>query len=453
MRLLRPLLLLCATVFATGAMAQATPAANAIKLPDSLVFTGGPVVANASVVWHPVNQRYYSVRMGAAGFPLHTWLPTGGLSTFQSTTGIDTRGMWYNPNTGLTERNCFNALGWATVGIDGALNADNTFTTLFPGMLQPNSQSAGVYDRVTNRVVFFTTNTAYFYNRTTGLLVQTLPLTGAVLTNTTAYTLGWTGQAGYEILLIDRVAKQVLLFNAATGAFTGMSQLPATAVTSTQFNFSYTNNRLWLFSSALRKWNAYCIWQQTCDAFLPVELLSFTGECDGAPALNWSTGSEQNNSHFAVERSEDAMEWKEIGMVPGAGNSQQVIEYRWMDEEPLNAPVVYYRLRQVDLNGQEEAFEMIPISGCGSSTTSIVAYPNPATDLLHVTINLNGAMEGGRLELHDAMARPVRNQNISVETGLSSFQLDMRGLAIGPYLLQLIDARGATVEKVHVVKL
>ena len=435
MRSLHPLLFLCATVFAAGAMAQATPAPTAIKLPDSLVFTGGPVVANASVVWHPVNQRYYSVRMGAAGFPLHTWLPTGGLSTFQSTTGIDTRGMWYNPNTGLTERNCFNALGWATVGIDGALNADNTFTTLFPGMLQPNSQSAGVYDRVTNRVVFFNTNTVYFYDRTTGLLVQTLPLTGAVLTNTTAYTLGWTGQAGYEILLIDRMAKQVLLFNAATGAFTGMSQLPATAVTNAQFNFSYTNNRLWLFSSALRKWNAYCIWQQTCNAFLPVELLSFTGACNGAPALTWSTGSEQNSSHFDIQRSTDAHEWKLVGRVEAAGNSQQLIEYAWTDPEPLDAAVVYYRLREEDLDGSTQWSDVVALVGC-SFLENITTYPNPTSGMTSVRWTaLAHDLRGWQFLIFDASGRELVQLPAHTEVDLSPF-------TAGAYELLLVDPQG-----------
>ncbi|MBK9148020.1 MAG: FG-GAP repeat protein [Flavobacteriales bacterium] len=187
---------------------------------------------------------------------------------------------------------------------------------------------------------------------------------------------------------------------------------------------------------------------------LPVELLYQQATCESKQVLlEWATGSELNNSHFVVERSEEGTEWKDVSVVPGAGTSLQLIEYRWTDDDPSNAQVVYYRLRQVDLDGREEVFQMIPVANCGGSSAVITAYPNPATDLLHVSINVAEAIDGGRLELRDAMARPVYSKILSVEAGQSTIQFDMSGLASGSYLLQLTDARGATVDKIHVVKL
>ena len=136
-------------VFATLASttcAQWTPAPLALKLPDSLVFATSATVTNTTLVWHPVNQRYYSVRVGNVGFPLHTWLPTGGASIAQTTAGFDTRGLWYNPATGGMERNGFSGFGWGTLDVDGALNAVSTYSVIFTGALQPNVQSMGVFD-------------------------------------------------------------------------------------------------------------------------------------------------------------------------------------------------------------------------------------------------------------------------------------------------------------------
>ena len=187
---------------------------------------------------------------------------------------------------------------------------------------------------------------------------------------------------------------------------------------------------------------------------MPVELVHLIGNCDeGAARLKWSTGSELNSSHFEIERSTDAREWTFAGRVESAGNSQQLIEYAWSDPEPLDAPVVYYRLRQVDLDGTDEMFDVLTVSGCGTRSSTITPYPNPTTDLLHVSINVKEAIEGGRLELRDAMGRPVSSTSLTVEAGQSTIQLDMSGLASGSYLLQLTDARGSVVDKIHVVKL
>ncbi|MBK6343345.1 MAG: hypothetical protein IPF41_12345 [Flavobacteriales bacterium] len=416
---LLPLLLLAITQCTTS-NAQWTPAVNAIKLPDSLIFTSNTANNNCTVVWHPVLQRYYSLRIGAANFPLETWVLGSSTSVCVATTAIDSRGMWYNPATNTIERNCLGALGWATFGIDAGSCATGAFTTIFPGQLQATAQSCAAFDPVLNEVLTYSaaTTSVEFRDRATGTLVQALLLTGTSFANVNTESIIWTGQAGYEIGLLNWATKRVFLFSRATGAFTGQSQLPAAAVTHTQFRFCYTNNRVWLFNATLRKWNAYCIWQQTCGMdVLPVELLAFNATCDGTPSLTWSTGSEQNSSHFEIERSTDAREWTFAGRVESAANSQQLIEYAWSDPEPLHAPVVYYRLRQVDLDGGDELFDVLTVSGCGTRSSTITAYPNPTTDLLHVSINVKEAIEGGRLELRDAMGRPVSRRSYRSRLG------------------------------------
>lgn len=434
--------------------AQWTPSVNAVKLTDSLMFVAA-TITNSSVVWHPVNQRYYSLRLGTNTYPLETWSSTGGLSIAQTTCGVDSRGLWYNPNTSQVERNCFSALGWATMGIDGAFNATNAFTMLFTGMRQPNVQAAGAYDPVTNRVVFYDAGNAYFYDRTTATLVQTLPLTGTALTNVTNYTIAWTGQLGYELLLIDRVAKRVLLFNKNTGVFSGASQLPAAATTSTQFNFSYTNNRLWLFTSSLRKWNAYCIWNEAgCPSqVLPVELVDFRGDCanDGIQ-LHWVTGSETNSGHFDIQRSLDLGEWSTIGRVEAAGHSVQPVAYAHLDTDAGGHPQVYYRLRQVEQDERTELLQVISVTDCGASEDGLSVYPNPASDGLTIRSLANDRLGDTRLLcLLDACGRKLISTVIAAE-GPWERHLDVGALPAGPYVLELRDKTGACTARERVVK-
>jgi hypothetical protein len=440
---------------ASAAQSQWTPAANAVKLPDSLVFATAATVTNTVLTWHPVHQRYYSARVGNAAFPLHTWLVSGGPSIAQSTTGIDTRGLWYNPNTGLVERNGFAAIGWATMDIDGGLNATNTFTSLFTGQLQPTTQAVGTYDPVTNTVLFYSAGVVQVRSRATGAVLSTLPLTGVPLVSIATDIMIYTGQVGYEIGLLNVTAKQVLFFSRATGVYAGMSQLPAAAVTSTSYRMGYANDRFWLFNSVTKTWNAYCLWNEGCSpSTLPVELLGQQVECEGdRAALTWSTASEQGSSHFIIERSGDAWDWKNVGEVAGAGYSQQVVEYHWLDPEPQATPVVYYRLRQVDRDGREELFDVMPLLNCSAERATISVFPVPADQVLNVVVHtLSTSRDEALLVVRDAAGRPVFQRRMALLAGQGRAQLDLDEWHAGIYLLDLLDDAGNLLVRTRLVK-
>lgn len=96
-------------------------------------------------------------------------------------------------------------------------------------------------------------------------------------------------------------------------------------------------------------------------ATLPVELLYFTarGSVSGIELL-WATGSERDCMGFMVERSTDLSDWLNIGFLSGNGNSTTVKNYTMLDSKPFTG-VNYYRLRQVDLDGNYEIFQVIAI--------------------------------------------------------------------------------------------
>jgi hypothetical protein len=451
---LRGMIQLIVPIVASVVQAQWTPAPLAVKLPDSLVFATTATVTNTVLTWHPVHQRYYSARVGNATFPLHTWLATGGPSIAQTTTGIDTRGLWYNPSTGQVERNGFAAIGWATMDIDGGLNATNTFTSLFPGQLQPTTQAVGTYDPVTNTVLFYSAGVVQVRSRATGAVLSNLPLTGVPLVSIATDIMIHTGQVGYEIGLLNVAAKQVLFFSRATGTYSGMSQLPAAAVTSTSYRMGYANDRFWLFNSAAKTWNAYCLWNEGCSSStLPVELLGQGVACyEGQVHLSWSTASEQGSSHFIIERSDDAWDWKKVGEVASAGYSQQVVEYRWMDEPPPQVSVAYYRLRQVDKDGREALFEVMPLYDCGADRVTVSVFPNPAIDELVVVVNKAPEnTTAAILELRDATGRLVRRQRMGLVDRQGRTEMDLTGLGSGTYLLGVMDDAGHAIERSAVV--
>jgi hypothetical protein len=439
---------------ASAAHSQWTPAANAVKLPDSLVFATTATVTNTVLMWHPVHQRYYSARVGNAAFPLHTWLATGGPSVAQTTAGFDTRGLWYNPNTGQAERNGFATAGWATMDIDWGLNATNTFTSLFTGQLQPTTQAVGTYDPVTNTVLFYSAGAVQVRSRASGAVLSTLPLTGVPLVSIATDIMIYTGQVGYEIGLLNVAAKQVLFFSRATGVYAGMSQLPASAITSASYRMGYANDRFWLFNSSAKTWNAYCIWNEGCSSStLPVELLDQGVECEGGRAtIRWTTGAEHGTSHFFIERSSDALDWFEAGRVSAAGDSQHIVDYRWTDDQLVVEPVVYYRLRQVDRDGREEGFNILPVSACSSSAIELSVYPVPAGEVVNVVVQLaNDVQDPLQVELRDLAGRALRRHQVDLLAGTGRAEIVL-GSAAGTYLLVLLDHEGQVIQRRKMVK-
>jgi hypothetical protein len=122
---------------------------------------------------------------------------------------------------------------------------------------------------------------------------------------------------------------------------------------------------------------------------LPVDLLSFTGQCNSNHIiLNWTTAAETNTDYFTIERSEDGTDWETIGTVKSVGNSSANQNYSFTADESQNA-VSYFRLKQTDLDGNFEYFHTIQVNNCIKNITEVNIYPNPSNGLtLSGSINL-----------------------------------------------------------------
>ena len=168
---------------------------------------------------------------------------------------------------------------------------------------------------------------------------------------------------------------------------------------------------------------------------LPIDLLSFGGECEnGRVQLEFVVASQVNNDYFTIERSVDAYKWNEVGVIAGEGNTNTQVTYNWTDDNPFNG-VSYYRLAQTDYDGTTKRFDPIAVS-CESSVTGYSVYPNPANEVLNIDIELT-SYQGNNVEIEimDINGRKIQSQNAQLDRGYNHLEVDLSEIPSGVYMI------------------
>ena len=175
---------------------------------------------------------------------------------------------------------------------------------------------------------------------------------------------------------------------------------------------------------------------------LPVELIAFDAICeDGNVSMHWSTASEHNNAYFTIERSLDAVTWENITSSAGAGNSTQLLQYNWMDAEPIRAPR-YYQLKQTDFDGAFTYSEMVYVKDCSIADNSLTILPNPASEYVQLSLS-NGKIT--HFQVMDSRGQLVAEQSFKEQT--SFYDLAISSFQPGVYLVHVSTETGSFVEK------
>jgi hypothetical protein len=222
--------------------------------------------------------------------------------------------------------------------------------------------------------------------------------------------------AGQLVLLKNENVQRgaTINFDAATGAITGASGADIAATSSLgdvafqfdepvqQVTISYYNLDAAKGSQGM---GIYHISGMAAAAItpLPVKLVSFKGAAqDGSTRLTWSTATEIDNEKFVVERSQDGKTFKAVGEVKGNGNSNMLLHYSFTDNTPLSG-TNYYRLKQIDFDGQFEYTRIIALHVGVISASSV--YPTLAVS--EVTVKLQPAASGSNVAILDLSGKQV----------------------------------------------
>ena len=181
---------------------------------------------------------------------------------------------------------------------------------------------------------------------------------------------------------------------------------------------------------------------------LPIELLYFTAEPEGENVIcKWETASETNNAYFNVERSLNGIEYESIGQVDGygMGTSTEPRNYSLLDNQ-LCKDIVYYRLKQVDIDGKYSYSDPVAVN-CKDVKTDLVVHPNPAQSNVTLTFSepANGIVE---IKFIDYTGRVTIAQTHKVKKGRNNIRFDVSGLSEGVYSIsvQNKDLKGEAVK-------
>ncbi len=143
---------------------------------------------------------------------------------------------------------------------------------------------------------------------------------------------------------------------------------------------------------------------------LEVELVSFSATVvqDGV-RLGWRTAAEFNNLGFEVHRSYDGSNWNQIAFVAGNGTTALQHDYSYHDKES-NWGQLYYRIKQLDRDGQSELFPAIKVVRTLPAQLTLHGnYPNPfnAGTFIRYELPTAGEVEVRIYNLHGELVQEL----------------------------------------------
>jgi len=170
---------------------------------------------------------------------------------------------------------------------------------------------------------------------------------------------------------------------------------------------------------------------------LPVKLIYFEALAKNNDAqLLWQTASEDQMSHFEVERKLPGGQWESIGMTT-ATKGQTQHSYKITDAGILsiakekNMNTIYYRLKSIDIAGIAEYSETRVLNVDKNSQATIHIYPQPASGTVSILLSNTG--ENTTIELLDLTGKLVSYQSSAANT----LNIDISNLAKGIYMVRV----------------
>jgi sugar lactone lactonase YvrE len=242
----------------------------------------------------------------------------------------------------------------------------------------------------------------------------------------------YIADADNDVIRKVSVASGIITTIAGTGA-TGYSGDGGQA-TAANFNYPYQLAFSGTKQLYITDRNNNVIRSLVSDIPFPVKLTRFDAvlKDQNLVSITWTTSQEINSNKFLVQRSLNGVNFEVFAEVKAKSNTNFTSNYEVLDESviKLKPSTVYYRLLQLDNNGQSQLSEIRKVDFSNQDEIFRI-YPNPVSDLLFIS-----SSKLVQLNLYDIGGKLIKKLNSQQR------RVDVSDIKNGVYFLVTVSANG-----------
>jgi len=215
----------------------------------------------------------------------------------------------------------------------------------------------------------------------------------------------------------------------------------------------YTHNVISVAGLSLSVTNSNTASKFYC-GYIPVELKSFNYKIENNNVvLKWATATEINNHGFEIERRAEEADWVTTGFVEGKGTTAETQYYSYCDDLfGVNSKIVFYRLKQIDYNGQFEYSPEVKVSIPPAVFGLEQNYPNPFNPTTKIRYSLKNDCNVS-LSVYDVLGNKVASLvNSYQNAGMYEVIFDGSNLSSRIYFYQIKAGEFTAIKKLLLLK-
>jgi hypothetical protein len=182
---------------------------------------------------------------------------------------------------------------------------------------------------------------------------------------------------------------------------------------------------------------------------LAVKLLYFNGKVIGNQVqLEWKVAAEQQTDYYLIERSTDGRNFVKAGRVNSNRSDKTESIYRFTDPSTDLSAAVFYRVREVDLNGKLSESGILKLSGNLESNRFAIMGQNPVNGFVSMQATLKNNVPL-MIRVLSSNGAVIHTQTLNGQKGTNMYRLDaFNGLRDGVYMVEITDGTVRQVFKV-----
>lgn len=186
-----------------------------------------------------------------------------------------------------------------------------------------------------------------------------------------------------------------------------------------------------------------------CVSLFAESLLNFMLEVkDGGVKINWSTSINEKVDYFTIERSTNGNDFTKLINIPPYPDTNENLEYNFIDRTPVTSSLVFFRLRQTFKNGKIVTHPLSAIKFKSDKRFAIEKIsPIPFNKILDISYYLP---KSGRvwLQIIDEKGNIKNTISFEAQQGKNLYVYnDNKNLKAGTYTLSLIFENNTTTTK------